>query len=451
MPKVVIIGGGEGGRALLPILVEDREIDVVGIADIRSDAPGIEKAKELGIPTFRDYNELLARVDTDVIVNVTGSEEVSRDLQRKRKKGVEILEGLSARLLFNLVDERKKREQEIIQRLKEHQMLYEIGLLLTSSEYEEEILTTIVKHAMKLTDAPAGSIALYNETDGAMEMVTSIGFSENFSRNRKWKLRKGGLTDHILNQNSTVVISDIRKLEGPYNPALEKEGIRSIMATPLVAERKTIGILYVDDFNIREFTEKDASILALLATQAAAAIERVQILEKTKKLAMTDELTSLNNHRHFVNLMREEMKRAMRYNRPMSVMLIDIDNFKHYNDTHGHLRGNEVLKGVSGAMRESIRNIDILARFGGEEFSVILPETDGTEAVKCAERIRKAVEKTPFYGEKRQPLGRLTVSIGVAAFPDDAKSESTLLDRADKALYRAKREGKNRVVAYGGS
>ncbi len=448
MIKVLIVGGGAGGAALLPILHEDKEIEVIGIADTRNDAPGLAKARELGIPTSHDYGEFLAKVDTDVIVNVTANKDVSQDIHSIKKDGVEVLEGLSARLLFNLVDERKKREEEISKSLQDQQMLYDIGIMLTSSDREEDMLSTIIQYAMKLTDTPAGSIALYNEALGQMELVASHGFSDNFSKRTKWKVRKGGVSDHILNKGTTVSIKDINSQIQVERPNIDSEGIKSLLATPLIAERKTMGILYVDDFKEREFSKKDESIIGLLATQAAAAIEKMQILERTRKLAITDELTSLYNHRHFINLLQDELKRAKRYKRSLSVLLIDIDHFKHYNDTNGHLKGNDVLKEAAIVMLATVRNLDILARYGGEEFAVILPEADRQEAEGCAERIRSAIEKRAFCNENSQPLGKLTISIGYATFPDDAKMERSLINRADIALYKAKDSGRNRVTGY---
>ena len=448
MTKLFIIGGGAGGAALLPILHDDKEIEVIGIADTRDDAPGLIKARELGIPTSKDYAEFLSEVKTDVIVNVTGNKNVSKDIYSIKKEGVEVLEGLSAKLLFNLVDERKKREDEISESLHAQQLLYDIGIMLTSSDQEEDMLSTIIQYAMKLTNTPAGSIALYNEALGQMEMVASRGFSKEFTKRTKWKVQKGGVSDHILNQGTTVSISDINNQIEIERPNIDTEGIKSLLATPLIAERKTMGILYVDDFKKREFSKKDESIIALLATQAAAAIEKLQILEKTRRLAITDELTSLYNHRHFVNLLQDELKRAKRYKRSLSVMLIDIDHFKHYNDTNGHLKGNDALKECSIVMLETIRNLDILARYGGEEFAVILPEANRQEVQGCAERIREAIEKRTFCNESAQPLGKLTVSIGYATFPDDAKIERSLINRADIALYKAKDGGRNRVIGY---
>jgi len=142
------------------------------------------------------------------------------------------------------------------------------------------------------------------------------------------------------------------------------------------------------------------------------------------------------------------MKRSRRYKRKLSILLIDVDHFKHYNDTHGHLRGNTALKKISKVMKKAIRDVDILARYGGEEFAIIVPETCKKEALQSAERIRLSVENAIFNGENRQPLGKLTVSVGVATYWDDAKTESSVMNRADKALFRAKKEGRNRVVGH---
>lgn len=448
MPKVLIVGGGEGGALLLPILHEDKNIEILGVADIRESAPALVKARELGIPTSKSYREMLKQCSPQVIINVTGSYEVSEDLYAIKEPHTEIMGGLSSNLLFKLVDERRKNEEQISRSLQEQHMLYDIGIMLSSSEEQDEMLHTIIQYAMRLTNMPAGSITLYNEATGKMELVASVGFSDSFATQASWDIQRGGLSDHILNEGKTVTIKNIKNLIKTDRPNLEAEGIKSILATPLIADRKTIGILYVDDFVEREFSTKDESIIALLATQAAAAIEKLQLLEKTRKLAITDELTTLHNHRHFMHLMNEELKRSKRYSRHLSVMLIDIDHFKHYNDTNGHIQGNDVLKDVSATMLRSVRDIDILARYGGEEFAVILPETDKSEARKCAERLRTAIEEKPFLNQEKQPLGNLTVSIGYATYPDDAKMQRSLLNRADIALYRAKEEGRNRAVAF---
>ncbi|KAF0219791.1 MAG: diguanylate [Geobacteraceae bacterium] len=166
--------------------------------------------------------------------------------------------------------------------------------------------------------------------------------------------------------------------------------------------------------------------------------------------ACTDSLTGLCNLRHLLVTLDRELERSRRYNRFCSLAMIDIDFFKNFNDRHGHLQGDEVLKQAAELFREHIRNSDIAARYGGEEFVVIMPETGKELAVLVGEKLRKAFEEFPFPLEETQPAGSLTISMGIATFPLDADSARWLLDVADKALYLAKESGRNRVVAWKG-
>jgi len=444
----MIIGGGAGGTALLPILSGYKEITVTGIADIHADAPALKLARDMGIATGNDFQDLLARVDADIIINTSGDKTISQVLVDPRRAGIEVIEGASAALLFKLVDERRAREELVLSRLKEQEALYNIGLMLTSSESEDELMNTILDCAIQLTHSPAGSIALYEESEACMKLVTMQGFSQDFTKKIKWEIRPGGLTEYILNQHAPVVINDVNELGAVDNAQIEAEGIQALIAMPLISEHETIGILYVDDFSPRDFTPQEESFLALLSTQAAIAIEKMQLFEKIKKLAMTDGLTGLYNHRYFVNMLNNELERARRYDHPLSLMIIDVDHFKNYNDTNGHLKGNEVLQGVTKSMKRNLRSIDLLARYGGEEFAVILPKTDPQQALESAWRMCRAVEQEHFPGEEKQPLQKLTISVGVASFPDDADRESLLLECADKALYEAKQAGRNRAHNY---
>jgi len=449
MSKIMIIGAGAGGTALLHIFNEYKEIEVTGIADLYRDAPGLKLAEELGIPVDTDYRRLLEKISANIVINASGNSEVSKDLETLRNSHeIEVIEGYSAKILFKLVDERIRREEEVRHRLKEHEALYKIGIMLTSSGSEDELLNTIIQCATQLTDTPAGSIALYDEADGSMEVVSFHGFGDDYITRGSWSIRNGGLTEYILSQNQPVVIEDVDKFDSADSCSIQAEGIKSLIAMPLVVERKIIGIIYVDDFVPRTFTQKDKSILALLATQAAIAIEKMQLFERVKKLAVTDGLTGLYNHRYFVQSLRVEMKRATRYGHSLSLLMIDVDHFKHYNDINGHLRGNDALKSVTQAMKAVTRAMDVLARYGGEEFAVILTETNKKKALQTAERICRTVEEERIYGEENQPLGQLTVSVGVATFPDDALKEGKLIDRADHALYEAKQQGRNRAIIY---
>ena len=169
---------------------------------------------------------------------------------------------------------------------------------------------------------------------------------------------------------------------------------------------------------------------------------------KLKELSVLDDLTQLYNRRYLNQKLEEEMKRSKRFDRPLTCVMIDIDHFKSYNDTHGHPKGDEILRELARIFLDNCRDIDLVARYGGEEFCILLPETVGSEAIQQAERIRVLVEEFHFEGEELQPDGRLTVSLGVAVFPDDAASKEEIIEFADRALYWAKESGRNRVKRF---
>jgi diguanylate cyclase (GGDEF)-like protein len=174
--------------------------------------------------------------------------------------------------------------------------------------------------------------------------------------------------------------------------------------------------------------------------------------EKQERLTnetITDSLTGLANFRYFQTQLKEEISRAARYQHKFVLLLIDIDHFKHFNDTNGHQMGNVLLKQLADTLRETLRKEDFIARYGGEEFVVILPETDQSKARVAAERLREAVAHAEFPGGQGQPGGRLTISVGGAVFPADAEVPGRLIEKADKALYAAKNAGRNRVAWIG--
>jgi diguanylate cyclase (GGDEF)-like protein len=169
--------------------------------------------------------------------------------------------------------------------------------------------------------------------------------------------------------------------------------------------------------------------------------------KELKEKAIRDGLTGLFNHRHFKEVLDREVARAVRYERILSLIMLDVDNFKEYNDTHGHPAGDEVLKILADIITTRLRVVDCPARYGGEEFAILLPETDLDGGKTVADDIRAQVENYPFEGRELQPLGKVTVSIGVAEFNPASAELPSLLERADEALYRAKNGGRNRVVA----
>ena len=279
--KILLIGAGRGGSALLPILYEDKDIEIIGVVDNNPDAEGLKIARQLNIPAYTRYENLIKRDDLDVIIDVTKNFRVLTDIVKNKAINTEILGGLSAKLIWSLVEERKKKEEEIQKSLSEQKALYRIGIMLSSARELNEVFQTIVRSGLEITNSPAGSLALYDAEKNELELTAVHGFSPEFSsKATRWKVRPGGLTSKILSQKQPVVVPDISEESIIDTRVILAEGIRSLVATPLTAEDKIVGILYVDDFKPRTFTKRDISILELLATQATIAIKKAKTREQ---------------------------------------------------------------------------------------------------------------------------------------------------------------------------
>jgi diguanylate cyclase (GGDEF)-like protein len=219
--------------------------------------------------------------------------------------------------------------------------------------------------------------------------------------------------------------------------------------SPLYQNEELIGLVGLGaNFKDEEYTQDQLDTLGILSNMLAVAISNATMYENIRQMSYTDAMTGLHNYRYFELRLKEEIARARREGTHISLLILDVDYFKNYNDTLGHPAGDEVLRKVGKILQSSVRDNDIVARYGGEEFAIILSGAEKNGAVKLAERIREKVEEAAFYKEEIQPNNKLTISLGVATFPDDALNEEELVHNADKALYQAKNAGRNKVVAY---
>ncbi len=198
---------------------------------------------------------------------------------------------------------------------------------------------------------------------------------------------------------------------------------------------------------IKGVQEKDKEIAMILGHQFALALRRVRLYEEIEKVAITDSLTEVHTRRYTLERLDEELKRSRLRKIKLSFLMIDVDSFKNINDTYGHLAGDQILQEVGLIIKENIREIDIAGRYGGEEFSVILPDTDRLGAQNAAERIRKATEERSI--KAYDTTVRVTLSVGITTFPEDGDQLQEMIDKADWALYRAKKLGRNQVCSFG--
>ncbi|MBM3243753.1 MAG: sensor domain-containing diguanylate cyclase [Candidatus Omnitrophica bacterium] len=215
---------------------------------------------------------------------------------------------------------------------------------------------------------------------------------------------------------------------------------------PLKAKNKINGIIVADNFINREpITKDDIRMLNMLANQAGLAIENSQLYEKTLMLVNIDSLTDLWNHGYFQYLLNSELEKSRAIQKQLSLIMIDIDYFKIYNDTLGHQAGDKILKDLAGLLKNQSRKMDFVCRYGGEEFAIILPQTDKKEAIMIAERLRMDIEKFNFVHEDILPEKKLTVSLGISTFPEDGLLPTELISASDKFLYQAKNKGRNKT------
>jgi len=217
---------------------------------------------------------------------------------------------------------------------------------------------------------------------------------------------------------------------------------RDYSVYPLLIGQRNIGYLVANSIK-----ESDREKISILAHQFMLGIKRAHLYEKVQELAITDSLTGIFKRRYYLERLNEEIERSKRFNLNFSFLMIDVDHFKEQNDHYGHLVGDAIIKEVSRVIKENIRQIDLLGRYGGEEFSIILTETAKEEAKFVAERIRQAIEdrRIRVYDEDL----KVTISIGMSSYPSDAVDADALIEKADQALYEAKNAGRNRVCIYG--
>jgi diguanylate cyclase (GGDEF)-like protein len=228
-----------------------------------------------------------------------------------------------------------------------------------------------------------------------------------------------------------------------FDGGTQVRGLSALKIFPLKSGDTSFGTLVCGSRQRDAFGEAVQIELSLLAMQAAESVARTRLYEHVEKLATTDGLTGLLNRRTFNSQLAARLREAQRYRKHLSLLLVDIDHFKKVNDTHGHPAGDSVLRGVAAVAASQARETDLVARYGGEELALVLPETDSAGARAIAERLRAAVASADHPTEKGHL--RVTISLGIATWPGDGAAAEELIEAADKALYRAKQAGRNRV------
>jgi diguanylate cyclase (GGDEF)-like protein len=260
-----------------------------------------------------------------------------------------------------------------------------------------------------------------------------------------------GISSRVLESGRPLLVNDIETSDFEQTPS-RKYRTKSFISYPLSIGPRKIGLLNVTDkSNGKNFDEVDLSLLEMIGPQIAVALERAEWQERATQfqlMSITDPLTGLLNRRYLEERLTEELNRSKRYNYSMSCLMIDIDDFKKYNDINGHQAGDLALKITAHSLKAALRSADIACRYGGEEFCILLPQTSVSEAGVIAERMRLKVAETEYPHGKSQPMGTVSISIGISTFGRHIDTAESIIAAADRALYNAKHKGKNRIEFY---
>ena len=444
-PRTAVVADGAVAVAV-PV---DRHLTVV----VTQDRGWLPVSARWLLPLLFGGAALLATVIGSLLARVT-----TRPLEELGRAAAQVADGdLSTTLpvrsrdevgglaeTFNTMTEKLRRHVEALRasRAQLQAGVERVGRALAGTHDLTRILDVVLDTALDSTGARSGAVLL---RDGpSSDLVLAVGRElERHAVPRDLRVAPGeGVTGRVA-RSGTAVLGRTGAGAGLLAPAPGEPCGVPVVAVPLSSSDTVVGVLLLWECPDGEmFTETDLATLRTFAHQATVAVDNVLLHEEARRLSVTDGLTGLTNYRGFTMTVGREVERAVRFDRPLSLLLLDLDHFKLVNDVWGHQRGDHVLVELAARVRGQVRDVDVLARYGGEEFVVVLPETDGPGALRAAERICAAVRRRPF-GEPGEPPIDVTLSVGVAVFPDHGTSATTLLRRADEALYAAKRGGRD--------
>lgn len=346
---------------------------------------------------------------------------------------------------FNrMVQSLEETRKELDQRVLEVFALYNIGKAVDSDSELDHILLSLVHGIGKSEKIDKMMIMLADSGGDGLYVASHTGFECCDVESVRFK-RGEGFYGHIALTGQGRMIVDVEGGDGIEGEGICGSEVNSIIAVPFFKGEEVFGLICAYRNRPGQFDMSDQKLFEGMAEHLSTVLNNVKLMEETKDRATHDYLTGLYNRSYFSDAVDKELEKALRYGRQLSIFMIDIDNFKHYNDSHGHPEGDKLLIELCTLMKQTLRSIDISCRYGGEEFVVILPETPKDGAVVIAERLVSAISNHPFSYRELQPLGYVSVSVGLATFPEDGDNYEELVHRADEALYKAKRDGKNRL------
>lgn len=339
-----------------------------------------------------------------------------------------------------------KTNNNLNERVLELYTLYNVSRTLSASLRVSDLFELVVGLIRESLNVDQYCLMFLDKELQKLQIRASHGMPDEILNRGEIKVSEG-VSGRVVSSGTPLLINDISQEKDFFyfpNSGMKKG---SYLGIPLKNTNGSImGVLNAHKPSVNGFSQMDYRLFTAVAENVAIAINNAMTFQQTQELIRRDELTGLYNRRYFFERFERELYRCRRYQRIISLLMIDIDHFKEYNDNFGHLRGDQALRKVARTFENCLRQIDVVARYGGEEFLVLLPETSKDKAALVGEKLRKAVEAIDF-NEETLHLGpcSLTITVGVVGIPEDAEEAIPALDMVDKALYLGKARGRNQV------
>jgi len=327
-------------------------------------------------------------------------------------------------------------------------VLYEIGKAITSTLEIDDLMELIYKQLSRVIPSDAYFVALYLPKEHQLDIRVMFDQGKRYTPDKQ--NANEGLSSWIVQNKKPLLIRDLRKEMNTLSvkPVLvgEKRLSRSWLGVPLLMENDLIGLLAVASYSANEFDETDQLLMEQIAQQAVLSIQNARHHQEVTLQAKLDSLTGVSNHNNFIDRLYEEAEEALGSLTPLSLIMLDIDYFKLYNDTYGHVVGDQVLRLTVQAIQSHIKKTDAVGRWGGEEFGVILPNATTEQATQVANRIRHTLAELPLFDVEGQTIPKPTISQGIGNLPEHTNDVDDLIIIADRALYKAKDQGRDQVA-----
>jgi diguanylate cyclase (GGDEF)-like protein len=387
----------------------------------------VQSEDELG-KLSQSFNTMLARI-TDMQVNEIESKQSIAQMER------ELL----------LQEELKAVNQQLEAHIGEMELLLEVSKAVSGTIDLPEQLETLGKQVCARLAVNDFSVMLVDDVTHQLVIEAAAGEHASQARGARFHLGEG-VAGEAAAQGHTIYVRDVEK--DPRYVALpgRKRAPGALLAVPLRSKGRALGVMNLSRPRTDSFSAQEIRLAEAIGSQAALSIAGARLYQQTLELSFTDSLTGVPNRRQLFLRLEQEFSRSVRFGDPLTLMMLDLDRFKQINDQHGHTVGDGVLRGVATLLRRNVRKVDVVARYGGEEFCVVLPRVGKQEAMDVADKLRRSVAAGAMPGpEGGQPL-HVTISVGVAALGVDAEDVTTLVEKADAALYEAKRLGRDRVA-----